>query len=268
MKKLTLLFACIATLFFTSCNFTEEITFNEDGSGEFIMNYDMGQVMSALKEMGMDESKANDEKKKKKEVIDSVIYFKDIIAQGKDSIAQLPEEEQKQIKALETVVMKMKMNEETGDFNFGFGSTFKSLEELPQVFEKIEQAKKLNNKGNPQADKMSESAFAKSSENMLEKVGFTYDGKTFSRFLKEDVEDASNEEMETLKSEMEEMGEMKEMFEEMSYTLVYNFPKKIKSVTNKNAKISGDGKTVTLKMNFIEMIKSPKDTNLDVVLED
>ncbi|WP_299891951.1 hypothetical protein [uncultured Lacinutrix sp.] len=268
MKKITLLFACIATLFLTSCNFTEEITFNEDGSGEFIMNYDMGQVMSALKEMGMDGSKADGEKKKKKEVIDSVIYFKDMLTEGKDSIAQLSEEEQKQIKALETVVMKMKMNEETGDFNFGFGSTFKSLEELPQVFEKIEQAKKYNSKDNPQADKISESAFAKSSENMLEKVDYKYDGKRFSRFLKEEPEAASKEEMESLKSEMEEMGEMKGMFEEMSYSLVYNFPKKIKSVSNKNAKISNDGKTVTLKMNFMEMIGSPKDMNLDVVLED
>lgn len=267
MKKLTLLFACVATLFLTSCNFTEEITFNEDGSGEFIMNYDMAQMMTALEEMGMSDSK-KEEKEKKTKVIDSVVYFKDMLVERADSIAQLPEDEQKQLKAMEDVVMKIKMNEDEGLFNFGFGSTFKSLEELPEALENIEKAKKLNNKGNPQAGKMSESAFAKSSENMLEKVGFTFDGKTFSRFLKEEPESASEEEMESLKAEMEEMGEMKAMFEEMSYTLVYNFPKKVKSVTNNNAKISEDGKTVTLKMNFMEMVKSPKASNIDVVLED
>ncbi len=64
------------------------------------------------------------------------------------------------------------------------------------------------------------------------------------------------------------MGEAKDMYGEMSYTLVYRFPKAVKSVTNENAIIDEDGKTVTLKMNFIDMIKSPEMMNLDVILED
>ena len=190
-----------------------------------------------------------------------------MLVEKADSIATLPIEEQKQLKALETVVMKMRMDEANGVFDFGFGSSFTSLEELPVVLEKIEQAKQLNSKDNPQYSKMDESAVARASEDMFEYVDFSYDGKTFSRTLKKDYEQ-SPEDIEALDKEISEMGEAKDMFGAMSYTLVYNFPKAVTSVTNTKATISEDRKTVTLKMNFIDMIKSPEMMTLDVVLED
>lgn len=249
---------------FTSCNFTEEITFNEDGSGEFIMSYDMSEVIKTLeKEMGGGQNKEGKEKVK----LDSVVYFKDMLVEKADSIETLPIEEQKQLKALESVVMKMRMDEANGVMDFGIGSSFKSLDELPSVLEKIEQAKQLNSKNNAQYSKMDESAVSKASENMFEYVDFSYDGKTFSRALMKDYKQ-SPEDIEALNKEIGEMGEAKDMFGAMSYTLVYRFPKAVKSITNKEAVVSEDGKTVTLKMNFIEMIKSPELMTLDVVLED
>jgi len=260
MKQFLLLIVC--TFVLTSCNFTEEITFNQDGSGEFLMSYDMSEVMKTLEEMGGGKKDNGKEKVK----MDSVVYFKDMLVEKADSIAQLPQDEQAQLKALESIVMRMKMDEETGEFDFGFGSTFTSLAELPEALEKIEQAKKMNSKDNPQFSKMDESAVAKSAEGMFEYVDFAYDGNTFSRSLKKDYK-KSKEEIEALETEIEQMGESKDMFESMSYTLIYHFPKNVKSVTNKNAVISDDGKTVKLKMNFIEMIKSPELMTLDVVLE-
>jgi len=262
MKRIILFLFSLSLL--TSCNFTEEITFNDDGSGEFIMSYDMSEVMKKLnEEMGGGASKEDKEKVK----LDSVIYIKDMLVEKADSIATLPIEEQKLLKSLETVVMKMQMDEESGKINFGFGSTFTSLEELPEVLENIDQAKQLNSKSNPQYSKMEESAVGRAAEDMFEYVDFKYDGNTFSRRLKKDYEQ-SPEDIEALDNEIAEMGEAKDMFGAMSYTLVYNFPKKVKSVTNDNAVISEDGKTVTLEMNFIEMIKSPESMSLDVVLED
>ena len=262
MKRFIL---ALSTLFLlTSCNFTEEITFNDDGSGEFVMSYDMSEVMKVFEDMGGGQSKSEEKEKVK---MDSIVYFSDLLETKADSIAQLPKEEQEQLKAMKDVVMKMKMDEAEGIFDFGFGSKFKSLEELPQALEKIDQAKNMNSKGNPQFSQMDESAVAQASENMFEYVDFSYDGKTFSRFLKKDYKQ-SKEDIEKLDQEISEMGESKEMFEKMTYTLVYNFPKPIKSVNNDNAVISKDGKSVTVKMNFIEMIRKPETMALDVVLED
>ena len=262
MKRVILLLFSLSLL--TSCNFTEEITFNEDGSGEFIISYDMSEVMKTLEqEMGG----AQDTEGKESVKLDSIIYFKDMLVEKADSIATLPIEEQKQLKALESVVMKMHMDEANGVFDFGFGSSFTSLEELPSVLDKIEKAKQLNSKDNAQYSKMDESAVARASENMFEYIDFSYDGKTFSRALKKDYKQSS-EDIEALDQEVADMGDAQDMFGAMNYTLVYHFPKDVKSVTNEKAVISEDGKTVTLKMNFIDMIKSPEMMTLDVILED
>ena len=261
MKQLLLAIASVFLL--TSCNFTEEISFNPDGSGEFIMRYDMSEVMKTIEEMG-GEKKDDGEKKKK---VDSTMYFKDMLVVKADSIATLPQDEQDRLKSLENIVIKMKMDEEAGVFDIGFGATFTSLQELPEALLKIDEAKKLNSESNSQFGKMGESAVAKASEDVFEYVDFTFDGKTFSRSIKEGFEQSA-EDMETLDAEISEMGDSKAMFEAMSYTLVYNFPKNVKSVTNKNAVISDDKKTVTLKMNFIEMIKYPEQMAIDVELEE
>ena len=262
MKRIILVLFSLSIL--TSCNFTEEITFNEDGSGEFLMRYDMSEVMKKMEqEMGGGQNKEEKEQVK----LDSVVYFKDMLVEKADSIATLPVEEQELLKSLESVVMKMHMDEANGVFDFGFGSSFTSLEELPEVLEKIEQAKQLNSKDNAQYSKMDESAVSRASENMFEYVDFSYDGKTFSRSLKKDYKQ-SPEDIEALDKEVSDMGEAKDMFGSMSYTLIYRFPKAVKSVTNENAVISEDGKTVTLKANFIDMIKSPETMTLDVILED
>jgi len=263
MKQFLALVVCV--FLFTSCNFTEEITFNEDGSGEFVMSYDLTEVMKVMEEkMGGSKS---DEDAKKKQKVDSVMYFKDMLVEKADSIAQLPLEEQNRLKALESVVFKMKMDEEAGILDFGFGSTFTSLEDLPAALEKIDQLKKLNSKDNAQMSRMDDSAVANAAENALEGVEFKYDGKMFSRKITDEMYD-SQEDMKNMEAEMADMGEQADMFRNMTYTLKYNFPNKIKSVSNKNAKIQEDGKTVILKLNLIEMLKDPETMELDVELEE
>ncbi|MFL0354109.1 hypothetical protein [Xanthomarina sp. GH4-25] len=264
MSRFFVLLVGLLAFALTGCNFTEEITFQPDGSGEFIMNYDLSEVMKTLEKMGGDkEGNEND----KKEKIDSIVYFKDILAEKSDSISKLSQIEQDKLQSLETIVMRIKMDEATGSFDFGFGSTFKNLDELPDVLEKIEQAKEFNSKDDAQFSKMEQSAVAKSAKNLLEYVDFSYDGKTFSRALSENYK-PSSEDIEALNTEISQMGESKDTFEGMTYTLIYHFPKTIKSVSNTKAEISNDKKTVTLKMNFLEMIKSPENATLNVILND
>jgi len=49
------------------------------------------------------------------------------------------------------------------------------------------------------------------------------------------------------------MSMMKGMMGDMSYTSIYHVPGKVSSVSNKQAKISDDGRTVTLKLELTEM---------------
>ncbi|MGY0391855.1 hypothetical protein ACW5R3_04715 [Bizionia sp. KMM 8389] len=265
MSRFYVLFICLLTLIFSSCNFTEEITFKPDGSGEFIMHYDMSEVMGMLKEMG---GESSEDENKEKQKLDSVVYFKDLLSEKADSISQLPQAEQDKLKDLKDIIIKIKMDEETGAFDFGFGSTFSSLDSLPQALENIDKAKQFNSKDNQQFSKLETSAVAKSAKNMLNYLDYSYDGKRFSRKLKDDYK-KSKADSDALKAEIESMGaDSRETFESMTYTLVYSFPKPIKKVSNKKAIISKDRKTLRLTLNFLEMFKSPESMNLHVVLKD
>ncbi|MDW5287612.1 hypothetical protein [Formosa sp. PL04] len=263
MFRFFILFICLSTFVLTSCNYTEEITFYPDGSGEFLMDYDMSEAMIAVKKIG-----GNEEAYKKEKKVDSIIYFKDLLQEKYDSISNLPQEEQDNLKSLETMMMRVKSNYETDVFNLGFGSTFKSISEFPEILENIDKAKAFNTKGSPEFSKMDGTAVAKSVNDMLKHVDFSFDGKQFSRSLKDGYK-PSDEALAELDKEMSMMGEEgEETLNAMTYTLVYHFPKKIKSVSNTNALLSKDKKTMTLKQNYIEMIRNSELMTLKVVLKD
>jgi hypothetical protein len=55
--------------------------------------------------------------------------------------------------------------------------------------------------------------------------------------------------------EDEQQKEMaKSMFKDMSYTIIYHLPKKVSSMSNKEAKLSSDKTTVTLKGNLLDIM--------------
>ena len=51
MKILRYFFVAIIAIVFTSCQFTEEITFNKDGSGSYKLNVDIGAMMNSMSGM-------------------------------------------------------------------------------------------------------------------------------------------------------------------------------------------------------------------------
>ena len=51
------------------------------------------------------------------------------------------------------------------------------------------------------------------------------------------------------------------------YVLKYYFPRKIKSVSNANAKISEDKKALELQFLITDCVVNPESTNLEVLLE-
>ncbi|MHA7941882.1 hypothetical protein ACJOV8_002265 [Formosa sp. 3Alg 14/1] len=261
MPRFLLVLICLSAFILTSCNYTEEITFHPDGSGEFLMNYDMSEAMVAIKKIG-----GNEEAYKKEPKVDSIIYFKDILKEKSDSISKLSQEEQDDLKSLESMMMRVQSNYETDVFNLGFGSAFTSINEFPEILENIDKAKSFHTKGSPQFSKMDGSAVANSVNDMLKHIDFSFDGKRFSRTLKAGYE-PSEEAIAKLDKEMSMMGEGEETMKAMTYTFVYHFPKKIKSVSNKDALISKDKKTVTLTQNYIEMIKNSELMNFKVILK-
>jgi len=155
----------ILTLSVISCQLTEKLNINEDGSGTYKLNIDMTAMMAAMKKMG----DSTDIKSSNPEIIDSIIDFKTFINEYKDSIAKLSKEEQEKLNALKDMKLHIAMNEETGVFIMDFIFDFQSVNELKNLQEKISLANSFNkNDDQPSPKPPTE-------------VVFSFDGKKFKR---------------------------------------------------------------------------------------
>lgn len=244
MKKIQ--YALVATLIVlaASCNFTEEIHLKEDGSGKLSINFDGSEMM----DMAGDELAKTNEKP-----IDSIISFKDFLEEKKDSIAQLPKEEQEKLKKLEPFNMRMVMDPEKKVMMFDLFSEFKNVNEVNDAFSAFQDASSLGPNASPKTGTM------KPSEQATE-VNYTFKKNKFTRSAKIVDQELFQQQVDSLQSA--------EMFLSGStYTLKYHFPKKIKSTTVKEATFSQDGKTLIYEVNFLDLMKDPSVLDLEVELE-
>jgi hypothetical protein len=250
MKTTKLLLALLVLAGLTSCNFTEEIYVNNDGTGKFSIQMDG----SALMAMAGKEIENNPDANK---VIDSTFSFKDVFAAKKDSISKLPAEQQERLKKLENFTMGMKMNAAEQQMLFTMATDFKSVGELEDAMSSMSSMSALGK----DIDKSNPLAQAEGIGNNNSKLKYTYDGKKFTRkatLFKKEVVETGNDSL----SEAYNM-----IFESSTYTIKYHFPKKIKKVSSSNAVISDDKKTVTIEYPFMDYMKEPEKLNFEIEFE-
>ena len=251
-KFLSLVFG-LMTLFLTSCNFSEDVYINEDGSGKISFSFDGSQLM----QMAGDKMKEDGEK-----AIDSTFSFKEIYDEKRDSIAQLSEEEQAKFKKLENFNMHMVMNPDTQVMKFELFTEFNDASEMQNMFEAmsafsdLEGAKKgkeqpMNDPGNP----------FKNLDDTATQLNYAFDGKTFTRKVKILDTEAHEKGADSIK-------DMMAMFGSSTYKLNYHFPRPVKSVSNENAMFSADRKTIMVEFPFATYVTDPEALNLEVILED
>ena len=251
MSRFYTLIAFVISIVFTSCQFSENIYINEDGSGRMEFSFDGTQLMQMAGE------KINESQE---EAIDSTFSFKELFDAKRDSISQLPEEEQLKLKNLEPFNMHMVMNPKTSEMKFDMFTDFKEVSELQDMFKAMNSFGNMRGKGGVQAND-SANPFSSLGTDGSTALDYNYNGKTFKRITK--IIDK-----ETYKQATDSLGEMAVMFGSSKYKLNYHFPKPIKSVSNKTAMFSDDRKSFTVEFGFMEYISDPEALNLEVVLED
>ncbi|MAU17578.1 MAG: hypothetical protein CMH46_18785 [Muricauda sp.] len=245
MRRTQIFIAAIIIALVYSCNFTEEIHLKEDGSGRLSISFDGSEMM----DMAGDEMAKTDEK-----AIDSIISFKDFLEEKKDSIAQLPKDEQEKLKKLEPFSMRMVMDPEKSVMMFDLFSEFKNVNEVNDAFSAFQDASSIGGKTNPQQGPM------KPSEQQPTEVNYTFKKNRFTRTAKIVDQELFQQQLDSLQGA--------EMFLSGStYTLKYHFPRKIKSTTAEAATFSQDGKTLIYEVNFMDMMKNPSVLDLEVELE-
>jgi len=210
MKKLFTVVLCVFTLIITSCQFSENIYINDDGSGTMTFSVDATELMQMASEMGDGNPQKGLEK-----AVDSTIVFKDFLEEKKDSIATLPMEDQKKLKALEHYKMHMVINPETHKMTFDLLTDFKSANDLNDIFKAMNSFSNMQGKGgekkpiNPGA-----SPLASMGADGTTKVDYSFENNTFKRT-------ASILNNEKHQQAMDSLGDSAMMFGSSKYTLNY-----------------------------------------------
>lgn len=243
------LLSCLFLLV-VSCQFSEELILNGDGSGKISIKFDGSEIM-----------KIGGEKvsETKEEEVDTLIVFKEFLEEHNDSITQLPLEEQVRLKKLENFKMHMIINTEEQLMNMDMYTDFKDVSELGDIFDNFKTASAVSKKnGSPAEVGTTDPLVNTNKENDATKVTYSFDGTIFIR-----ATEILNSEK--LTKELDSLERMKMFLASSKYKLDYKFPKRIKSISNKKALFGQDGKSFVLEIDFIKYMEDPK--VLDVVVE-
>jgi len=248
MKMRLLVLAVLLPMFFTSCQMTENIYLNEDGSGKIAFDIDASGLMEMAGDKLAEGGKAKE--------MDSTFTFKQIFEQKKDSIAKLPVAEQERLKRMENMSVNMKMSSKNKEFKISLFTDFKKAAELQDMMQSMKSIKDLEKAPSDPANPMSGLMDGANNSDLK----YSYDGTTFKRTLK--IIDQKKQEQ-----SKDTTGMVNIMFASSQYTIKYHFPRKVKSVSNANALFSDDRKTVTIPFSLVEYLEHPDKMSFEVVLD-
>lgn len=252
MNRFKFLLVVIVAIICFNCQFSENIYLNEDGSGKMEFNFDASELMQMA---GDQLSEGTGEKD-----VDSTFTFKEIFDQKRDSISQLPQEEQAKLKALEPFSVHMLMSEKDKKLNFNLSTDFKNTKGLQDMFVALNAVGDLSGKGGATSNDPT-NPFSSMTDGQNSELSYSFKNGVFKRSVK--VIDTVVQ-----KQIMDSLGQTAMMFANSKYTLNYHFPRKVKSVSNDKALFSADGKTVILEYEFMDYLANPEIMNLEILLED
>ncbi|WP_188439862.1 hypothetical protein [Planktosalinus lacus] len=246
--KLYFSISLILLLFvFASCEFSETMVLQNNGSGTMTIKMDASDVIKMVSTM-----KEEGENIKSEDKLDTTFYFKEFLAQNKDSIRQLSEEQQQKLQKLEPYGIHIKMDAEEGILNYDVFLEFNSITEANNMFDVFNQIGKTG------VNTSSEANTSLSQKSI--KVTYSFENFVFKR-------DAYIADKELYQQEMDSLKNIEMMLSGSHYKLNYTFPSKIKSTTQPDANLSQDRKTLFYQVEYLDFLKNPDLMDIEVVLE-
>ena len=246
MKKVVILVILGITVI--GCKIHETIAINELNE----VNLRYGFDFSPMLKIGNKNNEGKKVEEKTKKVIDTVLDFKTLLVERMDSVAMLPDSIKAQLELLSLFDIRMKVDESKDIFLYEMGINVGSINDISKDMNPFKSISALS-----KTDKsLAMGASKAGSDNENYETTYTYNDKVFIKTIT-----SKNKKREKVKkpSENEELGDdefskqIKEALKECSYVMKYSFPKKIKSVSLKGAKISEDKKTFTYEVLLDEM---------------
>ena len=248
------LFTIISALLLSSCSVYEEITFHKGGKMSYNMTFDAGELLKMFPEKGISGGKMSD----------SIISFAEMIEKEKtEMIGQYPDME-KDLDNIKPLYMRFVENAEKCECYISIYGDFKDSEALANAFQSMNnlasQAKDTDNK------------IPASKENMTEWMSnfpqYHWNGKTMKRYIDAAQIIPDEDDMEEDPTVGKDpFSDWTSFFEGSKMTVKYHFPQKVESVSDPNALLSQDGKTVIIEYPGSVFTKSPDKANIEIKLK-
>ncbi|MEM6718384.1 MAG: hypothetical protein AAF611_03615 [Bacteroidota bacterium] len=248
MKRIYLGLLAVLLTFCTSCEFSETIYINEDGTGKMSMYLDGSELMPMIGGQ-ISVGKWNS--------IDSTISFKELLKEAKMDVGKLSSADRSKVKSLEKVNMHMQIDSDKNKLNVDVFSDFKSVNDLQNMFTAMNVLGDLGAKNN----KLKSNPLSSVDVGEVSSMEYSFKNNVFKRSFR-----VKNEKL--IDSLKQNLGQAQMLFAASTYKLDYHFPKKIKSVSVEDAVIGKDGKSFTLKVNVMDFVNNPEILNFEVELEE
>ena len=236
--------ACFLMLLMVSCQVTETLYLNPDGSGsiEVVELRDENSYMQLAKEAYSKEDIYKD----------TTYVFSDYFQKYSETFNRTVPEDQAVFKQYSNVKVHSKLSSYDKEFRTVISQNFQKASEIADLYKTENYASDIKNN------------YALSAEEHYCKVRYDYNGHHFSRIVK--ITDSTH-----FKNQVEKIDQYKTYYKGyklvQNFQLKYYFPRKIQSVSNPLATISADRKSLSLLLLLTDCLQNPEITNLEVVLE-
>lgn len=241
MKKYSVL---LIIVFLSNCQVTETLHLNQDGSGNIQTEF-LRDEQSYMQLIG-------EEYSKEEKFEDTTYIFKDFITKYSENYSKLPVVEQAIFQKYANVNVHIKKSSFEKEYRTKVSQTFNKISAVPDLYKTQEYADDLKHN------------YALSAEEHYYNVSYAFDGTLFTRTVK--ITDPIE-----FKKQQDKIADLKTRAANYKlnqpYVLKYRFPRKIKSVSNANARISNDKKELELHFLITDCLVNPKSTDLEVLLE-
>ncbi len=234
----------IMVLGFGSCQFTETLVLREDGSGELSLTVDMKEMMAFGMQMDTTTVK-----------MDTTISMKQFLAEKRDSIAQLSEEEQQKLRIMENYTVQLVMDSDTPEMFVTVSNSFRDIAEANDLQSSLDEALSLL----PQ-DSQTNTEISADPDSDVIGVRYTFSNGNFKR-------DAYIKDEALYQKQLDSLEQAEAFMSGMNYKLHYTFPRRVKSTNISEATFSLDGKTLQIERSFLEYFKNPDILDVEVELE-
>jgi hypothetical protein len=171
MKKILVAFVLSFSLI--GCSISEQIIFNEDGSGKLAYTIDMSKMIAMTKDLDKSDKMAKELNEKTEKDMDSIVAFKDIAAQyGKDG-KEMTAEQLVNMEQMKNYSMRIIVNKAKSEMKYILSTDFKTISEVGNVGSAFSAIKDFSGK---EASALEAAGPVGNTE-----VKFLLDGTSFSR---------------------------------------------------------------------------------------